>query len=96
MAPTSVPRSGREKGSGLQRTGAGMTSTLDRLLTEAVSVHRPAAVFALFSGGHDSLCSTTIASRHPQFTAAVHINPGIGIEETRVFVRETCSRKGWP
>ncbi len=29
----------------------------------------------------------------PRFVA--HINTGIGIEETRTFVRETCARYGW-
>jgi 3'-phosphoadenosine 5'-phosphosulfate sulfotransferase (PAPS reductase)/FAD synthetase len=53
-------------------------------------------VFALFSGGHDSLASTAIAAKRPDFTAAVHINTGIGIEETRQFVRDTCQRQGWP
>lgn len=53
-------------------------------------------LFALFSGGHDSLCSTKIASTHPKFQAAVHINTGIGIQETRQFVRDTCKEQGWP
>ena len=53
-------------------------------------------IFALFSGGHDSLCSTKIASEHPKFQAAVHINTGIGIEETRQFVRDSCKEQGWP
>lgn len=70
--------------------------TDDTTLSEAVRRYDPAAVFALFSGGHDSLCATAIAARHPRFTAAVHINTGIGIEETREFVRETCQREGWP
>ena len=35
------------------------------------------AVYALFSGGHDSLCSTFIASRHPLFQGVVHLNTGI-------------------
>jgi 3'-phosphoadenosine 5'-phosphosulfate sulfotransferase (PAPS reductase)/FAD synthetase len=65
-------------------------------LDTAIREHRPSAVFALFSGGHDSLCSTHLASQHPAFTAAVHINTGIGIEQTREFVRETCFEQGWP
>ncbi len=28
--------------------------------------------------------------------AAVHINTGIGIEDTRTFVRQTCEEQGWP
>lgn len=67
-----------------------------QILDTAVAEHNPSHVFALFSGGHDSLCSTAIAAEHPRFTAAVHINTGIGIEQTRVFVRETCRAQGWP
>ncbi len=62
----------------------------------AVERFNPSHVFALFSGGHDSLTSTAIAAHHPRFSAAVHINTGIGIEETREFVREACRREGWP
>jgi 3'-phosphoadenosine 5'-phosphosulfate sulfotransferase (PAPS reductase)/FAD synthetase len=65
-------------------------------LESAVSEHRPSHVFALFSGGHDSLCSTAVAAKHPAFSAAVHINTGIGIPETREFVRTTCRAQGWP
>ena len=67
-----------------------------QVLDEAITKHEPSHVFALFSGGHDSLTSTAIAASHPRFTAAVHINTGIGIEETRDFVRATCERQRWP
>lgn len=66
------------------------------VISQAVEEHKPSHVFALFSGGHDSLASTHVAAQHPAFCAAVHINTGIGIEETREFVRETCKREGWP
>ena len=66
------------------------------LISEAVERYEPVATFALFSGGHDSLTSTAIAAQHPAFTSVVHINTGIGIEETREFVRETCKEQGWP
>lgn len=65
-------------------------------LDEAIREHRPSHVFALFSGGHDSLCSTSVAAKHPSFTAAVHINTGVGIEATRQFVRDTCEKQSWP
>lgn len=70
----------------------------ERLLTldDAILEHRPSHVFGLFSGGHDSLCSTALAAKHPAFTAAVHINTGVGIEATRDFVRDTCRARGWP
>lgn len=66
------------------------------LMNAAIEEHNPVAVFAMFSGGHDSLTATHIAAQHPKFTAAVHINTGIGIEKTRQFVRDTCEREGWP
>jgi 3'-phosphoadenosine 5'-phosphosulfate sulfotransferase (PAPS reductase)/FAD synthetase len=66
------------------------------VLDEAVDKHEPSGVYALFSGGHDSLTSTALAAKHSSFTAAVHINTGIGIEETRWFVRETCALYDWP
>lgn len=63
------------------------------IIDRAVEEHQPSHVFALFSGGDDSLASTHLAMQHPSFTAAAHINTGIGIEQTREFVRGTC--KGW-
>lgn len=65
-------------------------------ISDVVDSLRPIAVFGLFSGGHDSASSTMIASLHPQFTSAVHINTGIGIARTRQYVRETCELMGWP
>lgn len=52
--------------------------------------------FALFSGGHDSLCATHVAMSNGYAQEVVHVNTGIGIEATREFVRETCKRYGWP
>jgi 3'-phosphoadenosine 5'-phosphosulfate sulfotransferase (PAPS reductase)/FAD synthetase len=66
------------------------------VLSSAVRIHKPSAIFALFSGGHDSLCATAVAAIHSRFTAAVHINTTIGIEETRTFVRDTCRKNKWP
>ena len=66
------------------------------VIEAACEEHKPSHLFALFSGGHDSLAATALAAKHPYFTAAVHINTGIGIEETREFVRETCRSQNWP
>ena len=74
----------------------GQRRTAWRVIDQAVRTYDPSHVFALFSGGHDSLCSTAVAADHPSFTAAVHVNTGIGIAATREFVRETCEREGWP
>lgn len=79
-----------------EKEEANAAQALD-LIQAAYEQHPPvAAVYGLFSGGHDSLTSTALAAEHPKFTAAVHINTGIGIEETREFVRETCKEWGWP
>lgn len=52
--------------------------------------------FVLFSGGHDSLCATHYAMNNDLATEVVHVNTGIGIEQTREFVRDTCAAHGWP
>jgi 3'-phosphoadenosine 5'-phosphosulfate sulfotransferase (PAPS reductase)/FAD synthetase len=66
------------------------------VLDAAIAEHRPSHLFAMFSGGHDSLAATALTARHHAFTAAVHINTGIGVEQTREFVRSTCAERGWP
>jgi len=66
------------------------------IIDRAVNEHNPSEVFGLFSGGHDSLCACHIAAQHPSFSGCVHINTGIGIEQTRQFVRDTCAEQGWP
>jgi 3'-phosphoadenosine 5'-phosphosulfate sulfotransferase (PAPS reductase)/FAD synthetase len=52
--------------------------------------------FVLFSGGHDSLCATHVAMSRGLATEVVHVNTGIGVEQTRRFVRDTCAEHGWP
>jgi 3'-phosphoadenosine 5'-phosphosulfate sulfotransferase (PAPS reductase)/FAD synthetase len=66
------------------------------VLDRAIAEHDPSHVFAMFSGGHDSLAATALTMRHPRASAVVHVNTGIGIEQTREFVRETCRAQGWP
>lgn len=66
------------------------------MIDTAVAEFHPSHVFALFSGGHDSLCSTHIAAQHPAFSGVIHCNTGIGIPETTEFVRQTCAEQGWP
>lgn len=72
-----------------------MTAEVDAI-NRAVEEHTPSHVFALFSGGHDSLVNTFITALHPRFSGVIHCNTGIGIEETREFVRDTCRTHGWP
>lgn len=66
------------------------------LIDVNIQAYRPAAVYVLFSGGHDSLTAAHIAMQHPSVRSAVHINTGTGIKQTRDFVIETCDRMGWP
>src|SRR5262252_6563634 len=65
-------------------------------IEQAIAEFQPACLLALFSGGHDSVTSTHLAAQHPMFRAVVHVNTGIGIEETREYVRQVCSDQGWP
>lgn len=64
-------------------------------LDAAIKLHKPIAVFGLFSGGHDSFSACYVASLHPAFTAAVHINTGIGVTATRDYVIQTCADRRW-
>jgi 3'-phosphoadenosine 5'-phosphosulfate sulfotransferase (PAPS reductase)/FAD synthetase len=66
-----------------------------RIIDEALRLHPASHVFGMFSGGHDSLCSSHVASLHPAFSGVAHINTTIGVEETHQFVRETSARHGW-
>ena len=60
------------------------------VIDEACDRYKCKKVFALFSGGDDSLAALRVAVEHKNFTAAVHCNTGIGVEATREFVRQTC------
>lgn len=67
----------------------------EEIMAEAME-YRPCAIFACFSGGTDSLVSTHWAMTNIPNCEVLHINTGIGIEETREFVRGTCIKYGWP
>ena len=64
------------------------------ILQQAIDKYQPTHVIGMFSGGHDSLVATHIAAQHPRFSFAAHMNTGIGIEQTRNFVRDTCREWG--
>ncbi len=72
-----------------------VTPSLD-LIDEACDRYGANKVFALFSGGNDSLVAFHIARQHPRFTAAVHCHTGVGVEATSEFVRDTCNDLGCP
>jgi 3'-phosphoadenosine 5'-phosphosulfate sulfotransferase (PAPS reductase)/FAD synthetase len=64
-------------------------------IEEALTDERLIGVYAMFSGGHDSVCSTHVAAQMPGFKGVVHINTGIGIADTTKYVRDTCKAFGW-
>ena len=68
------------------------------ILQQAIDQYKPSSVFALFSGGMDSLAMVHYTAKHcPKHLPfkVAHINTGIGIEQTREFVRQTCHEQGW-
>lgn len=72
----------------------------NRIMREAIAehfqTHRVAATCVLYSGGNDSTTLAHLALREWTIDYAVHVNTGIGIEETRQFVRDTCADWGLP
>lgn len=80
---------------------------LDELIVESTAIltsgisrfvradgKRLAGVVALFSGGNDSTTLTHLL--RDRATHAGHANTGVGIEETRQFVRDTCAAWNLP
>lgn len=65
------------------------------ILREAGRTNNPRYMIGMFSGGHDSLCATHVASQSPDFSFAAHMNTTIGIEQTRDFVRRVSSERMW-
>lgn len=66
------------------------------IVSRGIKDHDPFKVFALFSGGNDSLVNTHIVSQHPRFSGVLHFDTGTGIKATRGYVREVCEQFGWP
>lgn len=64
-------------------------------IDQAWKQHDPIMLVAMFSGGNDSLAACYVASFHPAFSGVLHINTGIGVRQTREFVRQTCAGRGW-
>lgn len=68
-----------------------------QIITNAIATEKPLKkVFALFSGGHDSLVATHVLSQHEAFSGVLHIDTGIGIPATQQFVVDTCEKHNWP
>jgi 3'-phosphoadenosine 5'-phosphosulfate sulfotransferase (PAPS reductase)/FAD synthetase len=83
----------------MSENGTMDTATCFDLLDEAYDTHSPALVFALFSGGHDSLCSTRIAQEwgaaRGVWVPVATVNTGTGLPRTRKFVIDTVQEHEW-
>lgn len=65
-------------------------------LNATAAEHKASSVWAMFSGGDDSLANAIVTSLAKDFRGCVHLDTGISIPETQEFVIETCRREGWP
>lgn len=66
-----------------------------KILMEAHEKYDPVKTWGLLSGGHDSIVSTHVTASSGIMDDVVHINTGIGIDETRQYVRDSCDQYGW-
>jgi 3'-phosphoadenosine 5'-phosphosulfate sulfotransferase (PAPS reductase)/FAD synthetase len=66
------------------------------LLRAAVDEFKPAAIYSLFSGGHDSLVATHMAMSTGLPNAVVHVDTGVGLAATAQFVFDVCRQQQWP
>lgn len=66
-----------------------------KIISDAVKRNRPRGVVGLYSGGHDSLIATHLASAHPAFRFAASMDTTIGINETLEHRREVAQSYQW-
>lgn len=93
--PTQRPTAARGEGIAVDMfAGAGRRQTPEQIIETALA-YNPVAIFALYSGGDDSLKTTHWAMNNIPGCEVAHFNTGIGIEITRTHVRETCAHYGW-
>src|SRR5574343_686566 len=67
---------------------------LESVVADTSKTHEVKAIVGMYSGGNDS--STFMHVLKESLTHAAHMNTGIGIRETREFVRSVCSQYGLP
>ncbi|KAA0992757.1 phosphoadenosine phosphosulfate reductase family protein [Dyadobacter aurulentus] len=73
---------------------------MSSIIAEAIEKYNPVKIVLLFSGGHDSMCSTHFAASYLKsigrdFTV-YHGNTGIGIRQTREYVYSVVKHFNWP
>lgn len=66
-----------------------------QVIASAIDQYAPIAIYVGFSGGNDSRAVVHWMMKNVPGCRPVHFNTGIGIEETRVYVRETSKAMGW-
>lgn len=69
--------------------------TPHQIVMRAIEIYKPVAIYAGFSGGNDSRALTKWMMDNIPGCKPFHINTGIGIEQTRQYVRDTCNLYGW-
>jgi 3'-phosphoadenosine 5'-phosphosulfate sulfotransferase (PAPS reductase)/FAD synthetase len=71
----------------------------DEIIQEALNTYKPVMVLLLFSGGHDSMCSTHFAASYLKLKdipfKVYHGDTTIYIERTRQYVKDQCKAYGW-
>lgn len=72
---------------------------MSEIIDLALEKYKPVGVLLLFSGGHDSLCSTHFSAQYLNSKGipfkVYHGNTGIGIRQTREYVYAVCKQYGW-
>lgn len=66
----------------------------NQILKEAIQKYNPCVLLAGLSGGGDSMTILYLLKELGYEFAPFHCNTGIGIEKTRVFVRDVCKGLG--
>jgi 3'-phosphoadenosine 5'-phosphosulfate sulfotransferase (PAPS reductase)/FAD synthetase len=65
------------------------------IIDRAIEQYKPIAIYVGFSGGNDSRAVVHWMMKNVPGCQPVHFNTGIGVEATRVYVRETSAAMGW-
>lgn len=70
------------------------------ILSDAIEVHNPVAIYLALSGGNDSRCTTDVAlpllANNPRFRGAALVDTGIALPEAHESVREFAASVGVP
>lgn len=70
-----------------------------QIINSAIEMYKPIKILLLFSGGHDSLCSTHYCANYLKSIGLdfeiYHGNTGIGIKQTFAYVKFICKKFGW-